>query len=173
MSKLALVTILYHADNVLEDFFASVSKQTYKNYTLYLIDNSANAKTDEVIAKCLKKFPIPSFNYIDSGGNIGVAAGNNWGIRLAKKDGCEHLLILNNDIVILEADAFEKIMKLSLYENLITTKIFFTITIKYGWQEDIWITPEHLGFIMELEKKIMQSIISLNISPMPLHAFYM
>lgn len=38
--------------------------------------------------------------YIETGENIGYAAGNNMGIREAIKQGCEYVCILNNDTVI-------------------------------------------------------------------------
>lgn len=122
---LGLVTILYNSDDVLDDFFKSISKQTFKNYALYIIDNSANEKTDLLLKQLLNQYPISSFEYIDAGGNIGVAAGNNIGIKKAQDDGCEKILILNNDIVICENDAFEKLLLISQYESMITPKVLY------------------------------------------------
>lgn len=42
MAKIGLVTVLYKCDEVLPDFFKSISIQTHKDYILYLIDNSAS-----------------------------------------------------------------------------------------------------------------------------------
>ena len=84
MPRLGLVTILYKSDDVLEDFFRSLSLQTYRDFTLYMVDNSASPETDSVISACLKKYSIPQFEYIDSKANIGVAAGNNIGIKIGR-----------------------------------------------------------------------------------------
>lgn len=125
MPRLALVTILYKCDDVLEDFFKSISIQTFKEYKLYLIDNSANEKTDRIIADCKNKYPITDFTYINANGNIGVAAGNNIGIKKAIEEGCTSVLILNNDILIEQDFVFEKLMKLGEREMMITPKILY------------------------------------------------
>lgn len=123
--KVGLVTILFNSDDVLDDFFSSVSKQTFKSYKLYVVDNSANEKTDRILEDCLKKYPVSEYEYINTRGNIGVAAGNNIGIKKALQDGCSHVLILNNDIVISQDHNFERMAELSKKESLITTKIFY------------------------------------------------
>ncbi len=130
MAKIGLVTVLFNSDNVLDHFFASISRQTAKEYILYLIDNSPDEKSDSVIKRCLDNYRITDYCHIKSAGNIGVAAGNNAGIKKAIEDNCTHVLLLNNDIVIEQEDAFERIIKLAEKENIITPKILFYDTRK-------------------------------------------
>ncbi len=125
MSTLALITVLYKSDDVLEDFYKSIYIQSFKDYKLYLVDNSASDSSNHIIAECAKKYPLSNIEYINSGGNIGVAAGNNLGIKQALNDGCTHLLLLNNDILIEQENMFSKMIELSAQEDIITPKIFY------------------------------------------------
>ena len=95
--KIGLVTVLYNSIEVLEDFFQSLGNQSYKNFILYVIDNSPN---DEVINEAMRlsdKFSINSV-FINNNANLGVAKGNNQGIQESLKNDCDYVLLLNNDI---------------------------------------------------------------------------
>ena len=92
---IGLVTVLYNSDDVLEGFLKSISFQDHKDYKLYLIDNSANEKTDMLLSDLLKRYPVSSYKHIKTGGNIGVAGGNNWGIREALADCCAEIIIFS------------------------------------------------------------------------------
>lgn len=95
--KIGLVTVLYHGVEVLEGFFESLNKQTYKNYILYVIDNSADdIALDE--AKKLSQLYNMNTVFINNNENFGVAKGNNQGIESSLDDNCDYVLLLNNDI---------------------------------------------------------------------------
>jgi GT2 family glycosyltransferase len=127
MSKIGLVTVLYKSDDVLEGFFKSISHQDHKDYCLYLIDNSVNDNTTELIESLLKKFPVPEYKHVKNNNNIGVAAGNNTGIKIALSEGCSHVLLLNNDIEIPQSFLFSNLVEISdtKSESLIVPKIFY------------------------------------------------
>ena len=127
MSAIGLVTVLYKSDEVLEGFFKSVASQTYKNYILYLIDNSVNDISTGLIHKYLQQYTITEYRHIKEPENIGVAAGNNTGIRLALEDGCSHVILLNNDIETEQDFIFSRLLKLSVQkgEKMIVPKIFY------------------------------------------------
>lgn len=127
MARIGLVTVLYKCDEVLPDFFKSISIQTHKDYILYLIDNSASPATDEMIARCLAQYPVTAYKHINTGGNIGVAAGNNAGIKLSLADNCDHVLILNNDIDIPQDYMFSQLVSLAdeKGEAMIVPKIYY------------------------------------------------
>jgi GT2 family glycosyltransferase len=127
MSKIGLVTVLYKSDDVLEGFFKTISCQNYKNYCLYLIDNSVNDNTNELIDSLLKKFPVAEYKHVKNDNNIGVAAGNNAGIKMALSEGCSHVLLLNNDIEIPQSFLFSNLVEISETkgESIIVPKIFY------------------------------------------------
>ena len=94
---IALVTVLFNSIEVLEGFFQSLAQQNYKNFILYVIDNSPN---DDVLNKAKElsnNFDINSV-FINNNANLGVAKGNNQGIQESLKNNCEYVLLLNNDI---------------------------------------------------------------------------
>ena len=126
MATIGLVTVLYKSDEVLSGFIKSVSKQTHKDYILYLVDNSVNEQSTKVIADCLSQYPVTSFKHIKNPGNEGVARGNNIGIQQAINDGCTHILILNNDIEIEQETAFASQLLLAENgESIIVPKIYY------------------------------------------------
>ena len=98
MATLGLVTVLYNSDGVLEEFFRSLSIQTYTDYHLYLIDNSPSPATDEMVKRFAEKYKIPAHTHFKNDGNYGVAKGNNQGIKLALEAGADFVILLNNDI---------------------------------------------------------------------------
>jgi GT2 family glycosyltransferase len=110
MEKIGLVTVLYKSDEVLEGFFKTVSYQDYKDYVLYLVDNSENEKTDSLISRMQQQYPVTAYRHLKTGGNTGVAAGNNTGIKAALEDGCTAVILLNNDIEIEQQDAFTQLV---------------------------------------------------------------
>ncbi len=130
MAKIGLVTVLFKSDDVLDDFFAGIDRQTYEDYILYLVDNSPGEVSDAIIIKCIEKYSLTNYTHIKNSENIGVAAGNNIGIKKAIDDGCTHVLLLNNDIVIEQDDTFQKLMQLAEKENIITPKILYYDTKK-------------------------------------------
>ncbi len=126
MAKIGLVTVLFKSDEVLAGFFQSVSKQTHKDYILYLVDNSVNDQSNQVIADCLATYPVTDYRHIKNTDNVGVAKGNNIGIEAALKDGCTHILILNNDIEIEQHTAFASQLQLiEKGEKIIVPKIYY------------------------------------------------
>ncbi|HEV2647064.1 MAG TPA: glycosyltransferase family 2 protein [Acidobacteriaceae bacterium] len=92
--RIGVVTVLYDSASVLDDFFTSIERQTYSEFSVYCVDN---ASTDNSVALCRSR--SERYVVIENGKNLGVAAGNNVGTRSAISDGCELVLYLNNDVV--------------------------------------------------------------------------
>lgn len=113
--KIGIVTVLYNSEKVLDDFFDSLKRQTYKNFILYVIDN-LSPDNSLIKAKELAKSCAFETKFIANSENYGVAKGNNQGIISALYDDCDYVLLSNNDIV-LENNTIEK-----LYEGLLETK---------------------------------------------------
>jgi GT2 family glycosyltransferase len=91
--KIGIVTVLYNSSDVLPDFFRSLHAQTYSNFVVYAVDN---ASSDDSVDLCRQQGP--RFVMMLNAGNIGFASGTNQGILQALKDGCETILLLNNDV---------------------------------------------------------------------------
>lgn len=92
--KIGLVTVTYNSAAVLEDFLDSVAAQTAPDLTLYAVDNNSHDSTVDVLESYA---PRASLEIIRNDGNRGVAFGNNQGITAALADGCDWVLLVNND----------------------------------------------------------------------------
>lgn len=104
LGKIGVVTVTYNSEPVLQEFFDSLAMQTHRNFVLYVVDN---ASKDNTLEMSRQRTDLPVV-IIANGENLGVAEGNNQGIRAALADGCECVLLLNNDIVF-PADLFAQL----------------------------------------------------------------
>jgi len=73
----------------------SLSKLTYPNYKLLVVDNRS---TDGTIEAIREEFPFVEI--IVNPANLGFAAGINRGLRLALNRGADFILIINNDVIV-------------------------------------------------------------------------
>ena len=89
--KIGVVTVTYNSSLVLEDFFSSIENQDFLDFHLYIIDNNSK---DNTLSK-INKWNFSTKTILKNTNNIGVAAANNQGIKLALKDNCDFLLLLN------------------------------------------------------------------------------
>ncbi len=122
--KLGLVTVLYNTPEVLPDFFKSIVCQNYKNFILYVIDNSSKPESLRLARELASQYSIETTFIDNQGNNVGVAAGNNQGIEAALLDGCEYVLIINNDLLFEAPDVFDKLMQVAINgESLISPLI--------------------------------------------------
>jgi len=92
---IGIVTVTYNSGSVLSDFIRSITQQSYTNFILYAIDNDSK---DDTLPQ-LRNWDEERLVILANATNAGVAAGNNQGIRAAIEAGCEHVLLLNNDVV--------------------------------------------------------------------------
>ncbi len=90
MKKLAIITVNYKNYSDTEDFIASFSKQTNKNYHIYVVDVTPH--------------PEPFSEYTNvtrvHAENRGYAFGLNTGYTLALQDGFTNFVFINNDVLV-------------------------------------------------------------------------
>jgi GT2 family glycosyltransferase len=89
---IALVTVTYNSESVLEDFLKSVRRQSGA-VRLYVVDNDSSDGTVAVLGA----FEGIDLVVLPQATNGGIAVGNNVGIRAAMADGCEWIVLINND----------------------------------------------------------------------------
>ena len=132
---IGIVTVLYRSDSVLEDFYASLKQQTSNSFRsrLYVIDNSPESSGTEMSRQLARHHGIDVV-CIFNNSNVGVAAGNNQGIRLALADGCSHVLLANNDTAF-PAGTVAGLLATLMHERAeaITPKIYY-----YGAARLLW-----------------------------------
>jgi GT2 family glycosyltransferase len=115
---LGLVTVLYNTPGVLPDFFRSLSYQDYKNFTLYVVDNSSTPESLELAKALSEQYAINAIFIDNKGNNVGVAAGNNQGALVAERDDCDYIVFINNDLLFEQATIFSELVKVAIEERV-------------------------------------------------------
>ena len=135
MEKVGIVTITYNSESVLVPFFESVLKQTYPNIKLYVIDNASTDNTLNIICRYNGKNILLTKNMR----NEGVAKANNQGIKQALHDGCNHIVIANNDIEF-ESDLVLRLLnkKNEYNASIISPKIMYYDRPDLIWYAGAW-----------------------------------
>lgn len=95
-ARVAVVTVTYNSAEVLDDFLASLRSQSDVDVHLYAVDNASRDQSLEVLGRYASAVPC---TIIANDDNVGIAVGNNQGIERAVADGCDWILLLNNDTV--------------------------------------------------------------------------
>lgn len=106
MARLGIVTVLYNSESVLEEFFETLDNQTFRDFTLYVIDNASTDKSLELARRLAEKVSF-SCVFFPEPKNWGIAKGNNIGIKAALGDKCEYIMLSNNDVALVNNDTLE------------------------------------------------------------------
>jgi hypothetical protein len=118
----------------------SLAAVTYPRIETYLLDNASTDGSREALDEEFRERVVA----IRNPGNLGFAAGCNPGIRRALADGCDYVLLLNNDCVVVDPGFLEPMVSLAESDpgiGLVGGKIVF-------WPETtrIWGTGGRLDF---------------------------
>ena len=92
-TTIGVVTVTYNSAQVLDGFLSSLLGQSQRNFLLYVVDNASSDDTLERLAR----YDDRRIVLIANRENVGVAHGNNQGIRAALETGCDSVLLINND----------------------------------------------------------------------------
>ncbi|OAQ38792.1 hypothetical protein A5893_12140 [Pedobacter psychrophilus] len=132
MAKIGLVTVLFNSEPVLNGFFKSLGSQSFKDYHLYIIDNTPSKSSELIIYELLEKYQIVNYTHVKNDTNVGVATGNNQGISLSLKSKTTYTLLLNNDIEFNNKDLLTNLVTRAEEdkENFIIPKILYYDTNK-------------------------------------------
>lgn len=137
---IGIITVLYNSETVLEDFFRTLNEQTYRNFVLYLIDNNSLDRSVEKGKEYAKNVDFECKWFLQNE-NLGVAEGNNIGIKAALADNCDYILLANNDIV-LEKDTIQ-----NLLDGLCATDATMAVPKIYYWDKPNTIWTAGGGFL--------------------------
>lgn len=167
MDKIGLVTITYNSAEVLKPFLDCVWAQTHKNIILYVVDNSSKDST----LKILSTESDNRLALIQNDNNYGVAKANNQGILKAIEDGCNQVLMINNDVEF-ETTLVEKLLKAqSDYKcSLVSPKMMYFDHPENIWYAGSWFNklkgylPLHRG-MRELDKGQYNKIVEVEYAP--------
>ncbi|MCR4655838.1 MAG: glycosyltransferase family 2 protein [Lachnospiraceae bacterium] len=82
----------YNGGKYLEDCLASLREQTFKHFSVFVIDNASTDGSDLIV-----KDRFPEYNIIRLDKNYGFARAVNEGIR---QSDAEYIILLNNDVIV-------------------------------------------------------------------------
>ena len=92
-SKIGAVTVTYNSAQVIRGFMDSILSQLDVDIRLFIIDNASSDATLSVLAD----YSDDRICVVANTDNLGVAEGNNQGIRLAIAAHCDLIMLINND----------------------------------------------------------------------------
>jgi hypothetical protein len=90
--RVLIIVLTYNGIKLTLECLASLRRLAYPNYQVLVADNQSS---DDTPAQVRAHFP--EVEVIENGANLGFAAGNNVGLRIAKERGYDYALLLNND----------------------------------------------------------------------------
>lgn len=93
MTRIGVVTVTHNSVPVLDDFLSSVWSQAQSDFLLFIVDSGSTDGTQEQ----LRVLRDPRARTVFLEQNRGFAAGCNIGIKMALEEGCDAVLLLNND----------------------------------------------------------------------------
>ena len=167
MDKIGLVTITYNSADVLQPFLDCVWQQTHNNLVLYVVDNASADATLSILAKDRDS----RLKIINNSTNFGVAKANNQGIESAITDGCDQILIVNNDVEF-ETTLIEKLLQGQAEKScsLVTPKMMYFDNPNHIWYAGSWFIkkkgylPMHRG-MKQLDEGQYDKIIEVEYAP--------
>jgi GT2 family glycosyltransferase len=130
--KIGIVTVLYNSESVVEDFFATLNTQLYKNFVLYVIDNKSQDNALR-LSKELANNVFFETKFTECDENYGVAKGNNIGIKKALGDSCDMILLSNNDVKLNPTTIFELLRGKQRYNASLAVPKIYTLNKNQIW----------------------------------------
>lgn len=107
MIDLSIIIVSFNAKEFLLNCLESIYKETKEiNYEVIVIDNGSTDGTVEALTAKSEKRKMKNLRIIANKENLGFAAANNQGIKVAKG---RYILLLNQDTVLLE-EALQKML---------------------------------------------------------------
>jgi len=133
MSKIGVVTVTYNSATVLADFFRCLQRQSDPDFVVYVVDNQSSDGSAESSEQLCRQYEL-NYRVIRNPTNLGIACGNNQGIRMALADGCDPILIANNDIEFPD-DTFARVRDFGRSHpgELLAPKVVFHEDVQQIW----------------------------------------
>jgi GT2 family glycosyltransferase len=142
---IGVVTVTYNSAGFLAEFINSCVTQDETRFKVYCIDNDSHDST----AAELSTVSDPRWVVTLNPKNVGVAEGNNQGIVQALRDGCEWVILLNNDTTF--EPGFLRLLIQACARNdwrVVVPKIHFDTPAGHLWYAGGGFNPRrgHTGF---------------------------
>jgi GT2 family glycosyltransferase len=142
--RVGIVTVTYNSGSFLDAFFDSCRSQSIAGWRMYAIDN---ASVDDSLDRLRQVASTDvRIHVVVNEKNVGVAEGNNQGILQALADGCEWVLLLNNDTTFAPDMLVELLAACSDREwQVCVPKIYYDEPVGHLWYAGGGFNP-HRGY---------------------------
>jgi GT2 family glycosyltransferase len=129
MSKVSIVIPNWNGAKYLEECLNSLKEIAYDNYLVVVVDNGSLDNSVSVIKKKYGQVTV-----IENKENLGFAAAVNQGIKFSINEGCDYVLLLNNDTKV-APDFLDKMLEVFKEEKvgIVGAKIYY-----YDEPDKIW-----------------------------------
>lgn len=142
----SFIVLGWNNHDLLDECFASIQSQTYKNFNIIYVDNGS---ADDSVTYVRTQFP--DITVVDVGKNTGFAIGNNIGIQKAfENPDCRYVALVNTDAT-LARDWLSTLVAFA--QNHPHSGAFQTPTYDYydhSTLDSYGITVDHYGRAMQL-----------------------
>ncbi|MFX1239543.1 MAG: glycosyltransferase family 2 protein [Promethearchaeota archaeon] len=142
----SIILLNYNNNNFTIDCLESLTKQTYRNFEVIVIDNGSKYSTYLKLKEKIETFSNKlDIKLIKSKYNLYYAGGNNKGMKLAKG---EYFCLLNNDTEVRE-DFLEKtinFLKNNPKVGMLCPKITYFDKKDYIWYAGAYLNPRSIYF---------------------------
>ncbi len=134
-SKIGIVLVHLNSYPDTSLCLTSLRSMTYPNAEVIVVDNGSIDGTGEKL-----RTEFPEVTHIRSDENFGFSGGNNIGIEHGMKNGCEHILLLNNDTIVTPSFLEPLVERLLSKKNVaaVSGKIYYYPASIKGKKNIIW-----------------------------------
>jgi len=119
MSKVCIVIVNYNGAKYQNDCIRTLYQMTYTDFDIVIIDSGSHDNSIELVKK-----EFPEVIVLEQKDNVGVAAGNNIGIKYGIDNGAEYTLLLNNDTEV-DKQMLERLIENADERTITVPKIYY------------------------------------------------
>lgn len=140
MKRVSIILVNYNGYEDTVECVESLLQIDYSNYEIIIVDNGSRDDYRRMYEKYHSSTVVA---VLDSGENLGFSGGNNVGIRYALAQGCDYILLLNNDTLV-EKDFLSSMVFASQEKN---DEYAITNKIMYAFEKDkIWCAGGNIDY---------------------------
>ena len=111
--QIAIIIVNWNSYDLTHDTLVSLSKTTYTNYDIIVVDNCSEDGSGDKLKENLSNIIL-----LQSTKNNGFTGGNNIGMQYAIEHGYENVLLLNNDVAVAPNFIEPLLQKLASHEKI-------------------------------------------------------
>lgn len=118
MGKIGIILLNYCNYKLTVDCIESIRQSSYQDYEIIVVDNNSPDYSGQKLSQ------LEGIRFLQMKKNLGFAAGNNRGIEAALSEGCEYVMLLNNDTVI-DSKMIETMVSRADVNTVVVPKMYY------------------------------------------------